>query len=69
MEYYSATIVAVDDKAAVARFDSNGHEIRFRHDAHNALPAHARQVGVKGFVSFPKAPAVFQLETAARSAA
>lgn len=69
MDFYPATIVAVDEKAATARFDTTGHEIRFWHNAHNALPLEARQTGVKGFVSFPKAPAMFTLEIAARSAA
>lgn len=64
MDFYPATVVAVDEQAAVIRFESNGHEIRFSHTAHNALPIEARQVGVRGFVSFPKAPPVFTLERA-----
>lgn len=59
MMYYPATVVEVDAQHAVVRFDETGHQIRFPHAAHNALPEHLRKIGARGFVSFPRAPALF----------
>jgi hypothetical protein len=64
MMYYPATVVEVDKEQAVVRFDETGHQIRFAHAGHNALPEHLRKIGARGFVSFPTAPARFT-ETAA----
>lgn len=64
MMYYPATVVEVDGTQAVVRFEETGHQIRFAHAAHNALPEHLRKIGARGFVSFPRAPAMFT-ETAA----
>lgn len=59
MMYYPATVVEVDAQHAVVRFDETGHQIRFAHASHNALPEHLRRIGARGFVSFPRAPALF----------
>lgn len=59
MTFYPATIVAVDANAATVRFDQNGHTIVLPHNAHNQVPQELREVGRRGFVSFPKAPPVF----------
>jgi hypothetical protein len=64
MSFYPAVIVSVDAQAAVVRLEETGQQIVFPHAAHNALPPEARQVGAKGFISFPKAPAVFTLQAA-----
>lgn len=62
MSFYPAAIVAVNAESAVARIEATGKQIVFPHTAHNAVPAPARQVGAKGFISFPKAPPVFTLD-------
>jgi hypothetical protein len=59
MSFYPAVIVSVDNQAAVVRIEATGKQIVFPHTAHNAVPTESRQVGAKGFISFPKAPAVF----------
>ena len=59
MSYYPATVIVADESKIVVRFEESGHKIAFPHDAYNAVSTHLRQVGVKGFVSFPKAPPVF----------
>lgn len=65
MSFYPAEIVAVDDKAAIARIEATGKQIVFPHDAHNAVAPAVRKVGAKGYISFPKAPPVFTTEMAA----
>lgn len=62
MSFYPAAIVAVNAESAVARIEATGKQIVFPHTAHNAVPTPARQVGAKGFISFPKAPPVFTLD-------
>jgi hypothetical protein len=64
MEYYSAEIVSVDAETATARMDSTGKLIVFRNRDHNAVPADLRRAGVRGFISFPKAPPIFTREAA-----
>ncbi len=59
MEFYAAEIVAVDAESATARMESTGKQIVFRHGDYNAVPADMRMVGVRGYISFPKAPPVF----------
>jgi hypothetical protein len=54
----------VDAQAVTAVIESTGKQIVFPNTAHNAVPSEARAVGAKGFVSFPKAPAVFTLKAA-----
>jgi hypothetical protein len=64
MSFYPAVIVSVDAQTAVAVIELTGKKIVFPHTAHNAVPSEARAVGAKGFISFPKAPAVFTLKAA-----
>ena len=64
MSSYPAVIVSVDERAAKARIEATGHVIEFPHTSPFAVPDEARAVGAKGFISFPKAPAVFTLEKA-----
>ena len=65
MSFYPAVIVSVSPEAATALIESTGKQIVFPNNAHNAVPPEGRKVGVKGFISFPKAPPVFTLEQAA----
>jgi hypothetical protein len=65
MEFYPAIIVAVNQESAIARIEATAQQIVFPHSAFNAVPADVRQVGVKGFISFPKVPPVFTAEKAA----
>jgi hypothetical protein len=62
MSFYPAVVVAVDAVSATVRIEATGKQIVLNHAAHNAVPMEARQVGVKGYISFPKAPAVFTAE-------
>jgi hypothetical protein len=59
MSFYPATIVAVSAESATARIDATGKLIVFSHQSAYAVPAELRQVGTKGYISFPKAPPVF----------
>jgi hypothetical protein len=59
MSFYPAVIVSVNSETAIVQIEATGKQIVFPHAAHNAVPAASRQVGAKGFISFPKAPAVF----------
>jgi len=59
MSFYPAVIVSVDSEVAVVRIEATGKQIVLPHTAHNAIPAESRQVGAKGYISFPKAPPVF----------
>ena len=68
MTFYPATVVKADHESTTVRFDESPKEIRFYHNAHNALPPELRQVGLKGYVSFPKAPPVFTAERVACAA-
>jgi hypothetical protein len=63
MSFYPAVVVVVDSNAATIRIEATGKQIVLAHNAHNALPTEARQVGVRGFISFPKAPPVFTVQT------
>jgi hypothetical protein len=62
MSFYPAVVVAVDSVSATVRIEATGKQIVLSHTAHNAVPMEARQVGVKGYISFPKAPPVFTAE-------
>ena len=62
MEFYPATVVAVDSQTATIRMEQTGKQIVLSHTAANAVPAELRQLGAKGFISFPKAPPVFTAE-------
>lgn len=64
MSFYPATIVAVNSDAAIVVIEQTGKQIVFPHTAANAVPTELRQVGTKGFISFPKAPPVFTAEKA-----
>jgi len=59
MSFYPAVVVAVDSNSATVRIEATGKQIVLAHSAHNAIPSEARQVGAKGYISFPKAPPVF----------
>jgi hypothetical protein len=59
MSYYPATVVLSDERKTVVRLQSNGHQITFVHASAHAAPAELREPGALGFVSFPKAPAIF----------
>jgi hypothetical protein len=59
MKSYPATVVAVDSQQTTVRLEQTGQEIVFEHTSFNALPADLRQVGVKGFIHFPKPPPSF----------
>ena len=59
MSFYPATVIALNDRHTVVRIDATGHEIKFGHDEHNAPAPDLRQIGAKGVISFPKAPAHF----------
>ena len=59
MRFYPAVVLAVDARCAVVAFEETGHQIAFLHSEYNAVPTGMRQPGVKGFVSFPKAPPFF----------
>jgi hypothetical protein len=59
MSFYPAVVVAVDSESATVQIEATGKKIVLGHGAHNAIPVQARQVGAKGYVSFPKAPPVF----------
>ena len=63
MSFYPAVVVAVDSISATVQIEATGKRIVLAHNAHNAVPAEARQVGVRGYISFPKAPPVFTVET------
>jgi hypothetical protein len=59
MSFYPAVVVAVDSESATVQLEATGKRIVLAHKAHNAVPMESRQVGTKGYVSFPKAPPVF----------
>jgi hypothetical protein len=59
MSFYPAVVVAVDSNSATVQIEATGKRIVLGHSAHNAIPMAARQVGAKGYISFPKAPPVF----------
>ena len=63
MSFYPAVVVAVDDESATVQLEATGKRIVLAHKAHNAVPMEARQVGVKGYISFPKAPPVFTVQS------
>lgn len=65
MSFYPAVIVSVTAEAAVVRLEATGKQIVFPNTAFNAVPEEIRQEGTRGYVSFPKAPAVFTAEAAA----
>ena len=62
MSCYPAVVMAVDANSATVQIEATGKQIVLPHNAYNAVPPEARQVGVKGHVSFPKAPPVFTPE-------
>ena len=62
MSFYSAVVVAVDSSSATVQIEATGKRIVLAHSAYNAVPVAARQVGAKGYISFPKAPPVFTPE-------
>lgn len=64
MIYYPAAIVAVDPERVVARLETTGQEIVFKHVEFVLVPPEERKVGIKGFISFPKAPPMFTREAA-----
>jgi hypothetical protein len=59
IQQYPATVVAVDATAATVRLDDTGQLIKLAHEEHNAVPVPFREIGTKGAISFPKAPAWF----------
>jgi hypothetical protein len=59
MSFYPAVIVAVDANTATVQIEATGKRIVLSNTAANAVPGEARRVGVKGYISFPKAPPVF----------
>ena len=63
MSFYPAVVVAVDSNSATIEIQATGKKIVLAHDAHNALATEARQVGIRGYISFPKAPPVFTVQT------
>jgi hypothetical protein len=63
MSFYPAVVVAVDSNSATVQIEATGKRIVLTHNAHNAVPPEAREVGVRGYISFPKAPPVFTVET------
>ena len=62
MSFYPAVVVAVDSNAATVQIEATGKQIVLAHTAYNAVPIESRQVGAKGYISFPKAPPVFTPE-------
>ena len=64
VHYYPVSVILADDQKVVVRFEQTGQEIAFAHEAHNAVSAHLREPGTKGFVSFPKVPAIFSQHAA-----
>jgi hypothetical protein len=63
MSFYPAVVVAVDANAATVEIEATRKRIVLANNAHNAVPEEARQVGVRGYISFPKAPPVFTPES------
>jgi hypothetical protein len=59
MSFYPAVVVAVDSNATTVQIEASGKKIVLSHQGHNAVPATAREVGARGYISFPKAPPVF----------
>ena len=59
MSFYPAVVVAVDSNATTVQIEASGKKIVLAHNAHNAVPIESREVGTKGYISFPKAPPVF----------
>ena len=64
MSFYPAVVVAVDSDSATVQIEATGKRIVLAHTSHNAVPVEARNVGTKGYISFPKAPPVFTPEVA-----
>jgi hypothetical protein len=65
MSFYPAVVVAVDSNSATVQIEATGKRIILAHNAHNAVPMESRNVGTKGYISFPKAPPVFTPESQA----
>lgn len=61
MSFYPAMVVAVDTEKSTVRIEATGKQIVLPHHASNAVPPEARQIGIRGFISFPKAPPIFTL--------
>jgi hypothetical protein len=62
MSFYPAVVVAVDSNSATVEIEATGKRIVLANNAYNAVPMESRRVGVKGYISFPKAPPVFTPE-------
>ncbi len=62
MSFYPAVVVAVDASATTVQIEATGKKIVLAHNAYNAVPDAAREVGARGYISFPKAPPVFTPE-------
>ena len=69
MSFYPAVVVAVDTNATTVQIEATGKKIVLAHNAHNAVPEPAREVGARGYISFPKAPPVFTPEARSNQAA
>jgi hypothetical protein len=69
MSFYPAVVVAVDSETATVEIEATGKKIVLAHKAHNAVPMEARQVGARGYISFPKAPPVFTPQSQAAMSA
>lgn len=63
MSFYPAVVVAVDANSATVEIQATRKRIVLAHNAYNSVPAEARQVGVRGYISFPKAPPIFTPES------
>ena len=69
MSFYPAVVVAVDSIATTVQIEATGKKIVLAHNGHNAVPVAAREVGARGYISFPKAPPVFTPGTEVKEAA
>jgi hypothetical protein len=63
MSFYPAVVVAVEADSATVEIQATRKRIVLANNAYNAVPAAARQVGARGYISFPKAPPVFTPES------
>ena len=63
MSFYPAVVVAVEADSATVEIQATSKRIVLAHGAHNSVPAEVRQVGVRGYISFPKAPPLFTPES------
>ena len=54
--------------STVVLMEQTGKQIVFSNTSANAVPPELRRVGVRGFISFPKAPPVFTAESGEKQA-